>query len=75
MSLGGNNHPLCMQELGKIKLQDSSGGNVENFIHKDFSDTNPYYTNLTINVLAGKIVKIPSTTALKGILNFFFHVC
>ena len=24
---------------------------------------------------AGKIVKIPSTTALKGILNFFFHVC
>ena len=38
------------------------------------SDTNPYYNTLTINVLAGKIVKFPSTTALKGILNFFFYV-
>ena len=44
---------------------------LQNFIHKEFSDINPI---LTIYVLAGKIVKFPSTTALKGILNFFFHV-
>ena len=64
-----------MEEKVQNALQNCSGGNVESFIHKEFDDTNSYYTILTINVLAGKIVKFPSTTALKGILNFFFHVC
>ena len=57
-----------------FRLKLSSGGNFANFIHKEFSDINPYYTILTINVLVDKIVKFPSTSALKGILNFFFHV-
>ena len=37
--------PLCMQELGKIKLQDSNGGNFDNFIDKEFSGRIPstYY--------------------------------
>ena len=39
-----------MQELGKIKLQDSSGGNVENFIHKIFSGGIPFCTILAINI-------------------------
>ena len=40
-----------MEEKVQNALQNCSGGNFENFIHKEFSDINPYYTNLIINVL------------------------
>ena len=63
-----------MEEKVQNALQNCSGGNVENFIHKEFSDINPYYTILTINLLADKIVKFPSTIALKVFLNFFFPI-
>ena len=63
-----------MEEKVQNALQNCSGGNFENFIHKEFSGRNPCYTIPKINVLADKIVKFPTTTALKGILNFFFHV-
>ena len=63
-----------MEEKVQNALQNCSGGNFKNFIHKEFSGIIPYYTILTINVLVGKIVKFPTTIALKGILNFYFHV-
>ena len=63
-----------MEEKVQNALHNCSGGNFENLIHKEFSDINPYYTILTINVLVGKIVKFPPTTALKSILKFFFQV-
>ena len=46
-----------MQQLGKIKLQDSSGGNFENFIPKKFSGIIPFYTSPAINRLLSKIKK------------------
>ena len=39
-----------MEEKVQNALQNYSGGNFENFIHKEFSDINPYYTILIINV-------------------------
>ena len=63
-----------VEEKVQNALQNCSGGNFENSIHKEFSDINLYHTILTINVLAGKIVKFPYTTALKGTLKFFFDV-
>ena len=57
-----------MEYKVKNALQNSSGGKLKNCIQKE------YYTILTINLLVGKIVKFPTTTVLKGILNFFFHV-
>ena len=44
-----------MEEKVENVLQNCSVGNCENVIQKEFSYINPYYTILTINVLAGKI--------------------
>ena len=54
-----------MEEKVQTALQNNSGGNFDNFIHKEFSGRIPYYTILNTNALAGKIVKFPTTTALK----------
>ena len=54
-----------MQDLGKIKLRDSSGGNVNNFIHKTFSGIIPFRTILAYNILLSKIIKLPTTTVLQ----------
>ena len=50
-------HPVVLlvylariQELGIIKLQDSSGGNVVNFIHQNCSVRIPFRTILAINI-------------------------
>ena len=48
-----------MEEKVQNALQNCSGGILK-----------IVFTILTIIVLVGKIVKFPSTTALKGILNF-----
>ena len=63
-----------MEEKVQNALQNCSGENFEKFIHKEFSDINAHYTILTLNILARIIVKFPSTTALKGIIDFFFHL-
>ena len=39
-----------VEEKVQNALHNCSGGNFEHFIHKEFSDINPYYTILTINV-------------------------
>ena len=62
-----------MEEKVQNALLDSSGGNFDNFLHKKFSDTIPYYITLTIKA-ANKIVKFSTTTVPKSFLNFFFHV-
>ena len=54
-----------MHEVGKIKLQDSSGGNFENFIDKKFSGRIPFCTSLAIDILLSKITKLLTTTVLK----------
>ena len=54
-----------MQELGKIKLQDSSGGNFDNFIYKEFSGRISFWTILAINIQMSKIIKLPTTTVLR----------
>ena len=55
-----------MQELGKIKLQDSSGGiNVDNFIRKKFSGEISFFTILAINILLSKIIKVPTAIVMK----------
>ena len=38
--------------------QDSSGGNFDNCIHKEFSGRIPFWTALAINIRLNKIVKI-----------------
>ena len=53
-----------MKCLGKITLQNRSGGNFNHFIRKELNSRIPYYPILTINV--SKIVKLPTTTVLKG---------
>ena len=63
-----------MEEKVQNALLNSSGGNFDNFIHKKFSGTILCYTTITINILADKIVKFPTTNCSKGIFNFFFHV-
>ena len=40
---------------GKIRLQNSSGGNFKDFIHEEFSAEILYCTILTINALAMKL--------------------
>ena len=42
--LSVRNRHTDTQELGIIKHQDSSGGNVDNFIHKKFSGRIPFCT-------------------------------
>ena len=54
-----------MRELGKIKLEHSSGGNFDNFIQKEFSGRISFCTILAINILLNKIMKLPTTTVLK----------
>ena len=63
-----------MEEKVQTALQNNSGGNFDNFIHKEFSGRIPYYTILTINILVGK-TKFPTTTVLQGNFSFFFLVC
>ena len=62
---------LRLQELGKIKLQDSSGGNFDNFIHKEFSGRIPFCTTLAIDITLNKMLKISTTTILKH--DFWGH--
>ena len=42
--------PVMDLGLG-LPLQNSSGGNFDNFIHKKFCDKVPYFIILTINIL------------------------
>ena len=49
----------------QFRLQDSSGGNFKNFIHKKLSGRIPFCTSLAINILPSKIIKLPTTTVLK----------
>ena len=63
-----------MEEKVQNALLNSSGGNFDNFLHKIFSSSILYYITIPINILVDKIVKFPTTTVPKGILNFFFHV-
>ena len=57
-----------MKEKVQKALQNSSGGKFANFIQKEVCGRIPYHTILTstMNIL----VKIPTTSVLKGILNF-----
>ena len=63
-----------MEEKVQNALQNSSGGKLINYIQKEFSGRIPYYTNPSINILVRKIVKLITTTVLKGIFIYFFHV-
>ena len=63
-----------MKEKVQNALQSCSGGNFDNFIQEEFSGKIPYYAILSIKILVGKIIKFPTTTVLKGILKFLFHV-
>ena len=58
-----------MSEKVQNTLLNSSGGNFDNYLDKKFSGTILYYTILT-NILVNRIVKFPTTTVPKGILNF-----
>ena len=51
-----------MEEKVQNALLNSSGGNFDIFLHKKFSGT-----------ILDKVVKFPTTSVPKGILNFFFH--
>ena len=62
-----------IEEKVQNALQNCSGGNFRNFIHKEFSGKITYYAILAIKVLVVEIIKLPTTTVLKGILNFLFH--
>ena len=69
---GGRLAAACvqyMEEKVRNVLQNSSGGSVDNFIHKESSGRITYNTILNINVVMGKIIKFP-TTVQKGILDF-----
>ena len=42
-----------MEETVQNALQNSSGGNFDNFIHKEFSGKIPYSATLAIKMLVG----------------------
>ena len=60
-----------LQKLGKIELQDSSGGNFDNLIHMEFSDTIPFCTTLALNIPLNKILKFSTTAVLKHDFTLF----
>ena len=64
-----------MQGVGKIKLQDSSGGNYDHLINKKFRGRIPFCIILVSNIRVSKIIKFPTTTVLRGIFINFLHVC
>ena len=56
----GSDEQARSNGLGQaFSLQDKSGGNVKNFINKDFRGRIPCYTIITINMLMSNIVNFP----------------
>ena len=60
-----------MKSLGKIGLQNNSGGNGDSFIHKEFSGRIPYCIILALIRQVSKVIKFPTTTVLKSYLPKF----
>ena len=63
-----------MEEKDQKALQNNSGGKLKKCTQIEFSGNIPYYTILTNNMVVDKIVKFSTTTVLKGVVSFFFHV-
>ena len=69
-SVGERNRFFLIRALRDLvlafALHNSSGGNLNNFIHKELNGRIPYYTIYIINILTSKIVKLPTNTVLKS---------
>ena len=55
------------------KLQNSSGGIFQIYIHKKFSGRILFCTSLAFNILLSKIIKLPTTTVLKLDFAYLLH--